>query len=64
MTPGHGHFWPHGHYLSKLGRGLLGDSTYQISYGFRQEDCFQCFPYISLCKQCDPVAGPFLAQGA
>ena len=35
-------------------------ATYQgsRSYGFRQEDFFQSFPYISLCKQCDPEAGP------
>ena len=31
VTPGVGHFWPHGHNLNKLGRGLLGDATYQIS---------------------------------
>ena len=24
---------------------------------------FQCFPYISLCKECDPVRGAFLATG-
>ena len=24
---------------------------------------FSCFPYISLCKTCDPRAGPFLAPG-
>ena len=31
VTPGWGHFWPKGHNLNKLGRGLLGDATYQIS---------------------------------
>ena len=25
------HFWPEGHKLNKLGRGLLDDDTYQIS---------------------------------
>ena len=25
------HFWPQGHNLNKLGRGPLGDATYQIS---------------------------------
>ena len=31
--------------------------------GFRQEDFF-IFPYISLCKKCDPPgAGAYLAQG-
>ena len=24
-------FWPQGHNLNKLGRGLLGDAKYQIS---------------------------------
>ena len=40
-------FWPQGHYLNKLGRGLLGDALYQISRlcGFRRIS-----PYISLCK--------------
>ena len=31
VTPGLGHFWPPGYNLNKLGRGLLGDATYQIS---------------------------------
>ena len=26
-----GHYWPQGYNLNKLGRGLLGDATYQIS---------------------------------
>ena len=26
-----GHFQPQGHHLSKLGRGLLGNATYEIS---------------------------------
>ena len=25
------HIWPQGHNLNKLGRGLLGDATYQVS---------------------------------
>ena len=31
-------------------------TKYQCSrpYGFRQELFFSCFPYISLCKICDP----------
>ena len=28
MTPG-GHFWPQGYHLKKLGRGPLGDASYQ-----------------------------------
>ena len=31
VTPGVGPFWPLGHNLNKLGRGQLGDATYQIS---------------------------------
>ena len=30
VTPGASHFWPQGNYLNKLGRGSLGDATYQI----------------------------------
>ena len=29
--PGTGPFWPQGYILNKLGRGPLGDATYQIS---------------------------------
>ena len=43
-TPGLGQFLPQVQNLNKLGRGPLGDATYQIqcfrSYGFRQEDFF------------------------
>ena len=31
VTPGRSHFWPQGDILNKLGRGLLGDATNQIS---------------------------------
>ena len=31
VTLGRGHFWPLGYNLNKLGRGPLGDATYQIS---------------------------------
>ena len=30
VTPKAGHFWPQGYNLNKLGRGSLGDATYQI----------------------------------
>ena len=44
---------------------MMLHTKYQGSrpYGFRQEYFFQIFPYISICKQCDPGVGPFLAQG-
>ena len=68
VTSGRDHFWPPGYNLNKLGRGLLGDATYQISrlyaLWFQTRRFFQYFPYISLCKQCDPRVGPFLAPGA
>ena len=31
VTLGPGHYWPQGDNLNKLGRGLLGHATYQIS---------------------------------
>ena len=31
VIPGLAHFWPQGHNLNKLGKGPLGDATYQIS---------------------------------
>ena len=57
VTPGMGHFWNQGHKLNKLGRGPLGDTTYQISrlYGlWFQISRFFHVLYISLCKTCDP----------
>ena len=35
VTPGRTHFWPKGHNLNKLGRGLPDDATYQMPYGFK-----------------------------
>ena len=31
ILPQQGHFGPQGHHLNKLGRGPLGNATYQIS---------------------------------
>ena len=31
-------------------------------YGFRQEDFFHVFHYISLCKACDPRGGAFFGS--
>ena len=64
--PGQGHFWPQGHNLNKLVRGLQGDATYQISklyaLWFQTRRLFYVSPYISLCKACDPwsvaILGP------
>ena len=40
---------------------MMLHTKYQGSkpYGFRQEDFFHVFPYIGLCKTCDPGAGHF-----
>ena len=38
--------------MNKLGRGLLGDASYQY-----------VSPYIRLCKTCDPQSGSFLVPG-
>ena len=44
--------------LKKLGRGPLGDATYQYQgyrpFGFRQEDFFTFSLYKPICKTCDP----------
>ena len=63
LVPGDSRGWAT--FCPKLGKGQLGDATYQGSRpcGFRDED-FSCFHYISLCKTCDPLTGPFLAPGA
>ena len=31
MNPGVSHFWPQDYNLNRLGRGPLGDASYQIS---------------------------------
>ena len=57
--PGAGPIWPKGHNLNKLARGPLGDATYQISRDLglvvSDKKTFSYFPYISLCKTCDPL---------
>ena len=46
--PGRGHFWPWGHDLNKLGRGPLGDATYQIlkllALRFQRRRFYNVFP--------------------
>ena len=44
---------------------MMLHTKYQGSmpYVFR-EDVFNVYPYISLCKQCEPWAGLFVALGA
>ena len=51
---------PHGHNLNKLGRGPLGDATYHIKalvLVVSDKNILSYFPYISLCKTCDPWGG-------
>ena len=64
---GRDNFYPQGDHLNKLGRGPLGDATFQISrlwaLWFQTSRLFLCFPYISLCIiTCDPwghaIIGP------
>ena len=56
--PDQGHFWPYGFNLNRHGRGLLVDATYQNSTPLAlvvlDKKVCSCFPYISLCKTCDP----------
>ena len=56
MTPGVGPFRPQGHYLSKPGRGPLGDTKY-LGFVVSDKKIFSHFAYISLCKTCDPLGG-------
>ena len=64
VTLGVGHFWPKGYKLNKFSESLLGDASYQISrlyaLWFQIRRYFNVSPYISLCKICDPSAGPLL----
>ena len=55
-----GHCWPQGHNFNKLCRSPVDDATYQISMSCGSDNTI----FISLCKSCDPGAGPFLAPGA
>ena len=46
---GRGHFWPHQYNLNKIGRGPLGDASYQIkALGLTVSD--KIFPCFSLYK--------------
>ena len=57
VTPGMGPFLPGGQNSNKLCRGPVGDATYQLS---RLKASY--FPYINICKICDPRGGPFFGH--
>ena len=61
------HLWTQGYNLNKLGRGLLGDDTYQISkfyaFWFQTRRLFM-FSYLAYVNYVTPGAGPVLAPGA
>ena len=62
--PGRGHFLCQGLHFNKHGRDPLYDATYQIlrleALWFQTRIFFSHFPYISLCKTCDPRGGAIL----
>ena len=68
VTPRWGNFCPMGHDLSKLGRGLPGDVTYQISRLYaiwlHPRRFFSCFPIQANVKRVTPGVGSFLATWA
>ena len=55
VTPRVGPFMAQGHNLNKLGRGPLGDATYQIWFQTRR--FLPHTAYISICETCDPWGG-------
>ena len=58
-------FWPQSYDFKQFGRNLFGDAIYQISRlkakWFHTRRVL-CFPYISLCKSCDPLGEAILPQ--
>ena len=68
VTPGMGQFWSQGYSLNKLGRGPLGDATYQIlrpwALCFQRRRYFHVFPISAFVKHVTSGAGLSLAPGA
>ena len=58
MTPGAGPIFARGQNSNKLCIGPVGDATYQLS---RLNASY--FPYVNICKICDPRGGPIFAGG-
>ena len=66
--PGWGQFWPHGHHMNKLGRGPLGDATYQISklwafFHFQRRKILKSVFFVPILQLVTPKAGPVLTHG-
>ena len=63
VTSGAGPFWPQGHDLNKLGRGLLDDATYQISrlnvLWFQRRRVLHVFPISAYVKHVTPRQAHF-----
>ena len=61
-------FDPQGHHMNKLGRGRLGDATYQISklctFYFQRRRFLKFSFFVPMLQTCDPGAGPILTPGA
>ena len=56
---GQGIILPQGESLNNFGIGLLGNATYQISSGFREEDFFKFSSWKSIFSLCNGPK-PFL----
>ena len=60
---GRAHFKSHGHNLSKIGRGPLGDAKVKaLCLLAADKKIFSCFPYVSLCLTCDTQGGSILSH--
>ena len=66
VTLGRGHFWLKGYNLNKLSRFIrlcLMPKIKVLGLMISDKKIFSMFPYISLCKECDPGAGAFWPSG-
>ena len=60
-TPGRDLFLPQDHNLNKFGTGQRGDTNCEgfRHSSYRLEDILS-YPYVSICKTCDPRLGHFV----
>ena len=61
VTLRRGNFWPQEHNFNKLGKGPLDDASYLV---VSNKKIFHAFPFLSLCKTCDPRADPYFVPDA